>query len=151
MPISSGSHPATANPRKTPSGFALCFVGAHHYTGPRAIGELARVTRCDGTAGCGGLDLCDRFDSRPLAQTFVFRERHLTRIKLSTRRLVDACHAHGDGGDLGVEVSRCFCCASPLLTACAIFILTVAGDAVARRHGLRRLQHGVVNGRFVLE
>ena len=53
MPISSGSQPATAKPRKRPSGLRLLLLGvllAHHHAGAGAVGELAGVAGGDHAA-----------------------------------------------------------------------------------------------------
>jgi hypothetical protein len=64
MPISSGSQPATAKPRKRPIGFRLFarrVLLADHHAGAGAVGELAGVAGRDDAARQRRLDAADAF------------------------------------------------------------------------------------------
>ena len=80
MPISSGSQPATAKPRKMPSGFRplarRCLV-AHHDADAGAVGELAGVAGRDHAALDRRLDLRHALVGGVGADAFVLRTRSL--------------------------------------------------------------------------
>ena len=76
MPISSGSQPATAKPRKRPSGFRpFCSrkLSLITHAGAGAVGELAGVAGRDHAAGHGRRMPLDAFVGGAGADAFVVR------------------------------------------------------------------------------
>mgnify|MGYP003694225291 CR=1 FL=1 len=109
MPISSGSQPATAKPRNTPSGgkpFARGGSVAHHHARRGAVRELARVAcRDDAARRSPGLIFGDALVGRIGADAFVGGDRDDPRRDPRRRpcrpRLMVIGHRH----DLVVELA----------------------------------------------
>ena len=139
MPISSGSQPATAKPRKTPSGvrpFRVGQIGAHT-TQRRAPSEnWLRVAGRDDAALDRRLDAGDAFVSRAGADAFVSAERDLT--VAASGVLVGHLHGRGDRRDLVLEPAGLRAPAACAAAADAVLVLRLARDAVALRDGARR-------------
>jgi hypothetical protein len=151
MPISSGSQPATAKPRKRPRGFRpFCsrVLLVDHHAGAAAVGELAGVAGRDQAAGNGRADAADAFLGGAGADAFVVLDRDFLGAQAHHR--VGHAGQHGDRCDLVLEAAGFQRGGGLLLAGCAVLVHGVAADVVALGDLLGRLQHVPVDLGLVL-
>ena len=127
MPISSGSQPATAKPRKRPSGLRLCLLAYSSLTTTQApapsenwLALPAEIT----PPGSAGLDAADAFLGRAFAQALVLADGDFLGAQAHHR--VGHAGLHGDRRDLVVELACGLRGAGLLLAGRAVLVHRVA-------------------------